>query len=82
MSMRRFGITTVIGLAALCVAGPALAFQCPTLVKKIEDEVGTRFDPAAADAKAKAAQAAELHGQGKHAEAEAAAKEGLKILGM
>jgi len=47
------------------VAGPALAFQCPKLVKKIEDEVGTRFDPAAADARAKAAQAAELHAQGK-----------------
>jgi hypothetical protein len=80
--MRRFVITIVIGLAALCVAGPALAFQCPTLVKKIEDEVGTRFDEAAAGARAKAAQAAELHAQGKHAEAEAAAKEGLKILGM
>ena len=80
--MRRFVITTVIGLCALCVAGPALAFQCPKLVKKIEDEAGTRFDEAAATARAKAAQAAELHTQGKHAEAEAAAKEGLKLLGM
>jgi hypothetical protein len=80
--MRRFIVMTLIALATLCVAGPALAFQCPKLVKKIEDEAGMRFDPAAADARAKAAQATELHAQGKHAEAEAAAKEGLKILGM
>ncbi len=80
--MPRFVFMTVIGLAAVLVAGPALAFQCPKLVKKIEDEAGTRFDQAAADARAKAAQATELHSQGKHAEAEAAAKEGLKILGM
>jgi hypothetical protein len=80
--MRRFVIMTVIGLSVLCVAGPALAFQCPKLVKKIEDEAGTRFDEAAANARAKAAQATELHAQGKHAEAEAAAKEGLKLLGM
>ena len=80
--MRRFVVTIVIGLAALCVAGPALAFQCPKLVKKIEDETAIRFDQAAADAKVKGAEAAELHRQGKHAESEAAAKEGLKILGM
>ena len=45
-------------------------------------EAGMRFDQAAADARAKAAQASELHAQGKHAEAEAAAKEGPKALGM
>jgi len=45
-------------------------------------EAGMRFDQAAADARAKAAQASELHAQGKHAAAEAAAKEGPKALGM
>jgi hypothetical protein len=80
--MRRFVVPTVIALATLFVTGPALAFQCPTLVRKIDAEAGMRFDQAAADARAKAAQAAELHAQGKHAEAEAAAKEGLKLLGM
>jgi hypothetical protein len=80
--MRRFVVPTVIALATLFVAGPALAFQCPKLVKKIEDEAGMRFDQAAADARAKAAEASELHAKGKHAEAEAAAKEGLKALGM
>jgi hypothetical protein len=81
-SMRRFVVMTVFGLAVMFVAGPALAFQCPKLVKKIEDEAGMRLDQAAADARAKAAQASELHAQGKHAEAEAAAKEGLKTPGI
>ena len=79
--MRRFVFTTVIGLAAVLVAGPALAFQCPKLIKKIDDETSIRFDPAAADARAKAAEAAELHAKGKHPEAEQAAKDGLKLLG-
>ena len=80
--MSRFAFATVIGLAAVLAAGPALAFQCPTLIKKIEAETAMRFDPAAADAKVKAAEAAELHAKGKHAEAEKAAKDGLKLLGM
>ncbi len=48
-----------------------------------EDVKGSgRASVAAANAKVKAARAAELHGQGKHAEAVEAAKEGLKALGM
>ena len=80
--MSRFAFATVIGLAAVLVAGPALAFQCPKLIKKLDDETAIRFDPAAADAKVKSAEAAALHAQGKHAEAEKAAKDGLKLLGM
>ena len=80
--MQRFAFVTVIGLATVLFAGPALAFQCPTLIKKIEQETAIRFDPAANDAKEKAAQAAELHAKGNHAEAEKVAKDGLKILGM
>ena len=80
--MSRIALTTVIGLAAVLVAGPALAFQCPKLIKKIEDETAIRFDEAAANAKVKAAEAAELHAKGKHPEAEQAAKDGLKLLGM
>jgi len=34
--MRRFVAPTVIALATLLVTGPALAFQCPTLVRKID----------------------------------------------
>jgi len=80
--MSRFVFTTVITLAAVLVAGPALAFQCPKLIKKLDDETAIRFDPAAADAKVKSAEAAALHAQGKHAEAEKTAKDGLKLLGM
>jgi len=80
--MHRFVFTIVIALVAVLAAGPALAFQCPKLVKKIEDETALRYDEAAANAKVKAAEAAELHAKGKHAEAEQTAKDGLKLLGM
>ena len=80
--MHRFVFTIVIALVAVLAAGPALAFQCPKLVKKIEDETALRYDEAAANAKVKAVEAAELHAKGKHAEAEKTAKDGLKLLGM
>jgi hypothetical protein len=69
--------------AALTVAltTPALAFQCPKLVGEINSMAGNRFDAAANNAKAKAAEAQKLHNEGKHAEAEKAAKEGLTLLG-
>ena len=80
--MRRIALFAVVAALVAFSAGQALAFQCPSLIKKIEDETATRFDEAAANAKVKAAQAAELHAQGKHAESVEAAKEGLKALGM
>jgi hypothetical protein len=79
--MFRFAIMTVIGLATVLFTGQAMAFQCPKLVKQIEDEIAIRFDPASQDAKVKAAQAAELHAKGNHAESEKVAKDGLKLLG-
>jgi hypothetical protein len=33
---------TVIGLSVVLFAGQAMAFQCPKLVKKIEDEIAIR----------------------------------------
>ena len=81
--MHRFVFTTVIALVAVVLAaGPALADQCTVLIKKIEDETAIRYDDAAASAKVKAAEAADLHAKGKHAESEQAAKDGLKLLGM
>jgi hypothetical protein len=80
--MRGFVLSAALVTLVAFAAGPALAFQCPSLIKKIEDETATRFDPAAADAKAKAAEAAALHAEGKHAESVKAAQEGLKALGM
>ena len=80
--MSRLVFMTAIGLVAVLVAGPALAFQCPKLIKKLDDETAIRFDEAAAAAKVKSAEAADLHAKGKHAEAEKTAQEGLKLLGM
>ena len=80
--MPRFAVVTVIGLSVVLFAGQAMAFQCPKLVKKIEDEIAIRFDPASQDAREKAALATELHAKGNHAEAEKVAKAGLKALGM
>ena len=64
------------------VASPALAFQCPKLVKQIQDTAGNRFDATAAQARVDAATAAKLHAEGKHAESEKAAKDTLAKLGV
>ena len=81
--MRRFALMfAVVAVGAVLVSGPALAFQCPKLVKQIEDESGQRFDDAAYEAARAAEQATELHKAGKHAEAEAKAKAALKSLGL
>ena len=81
--MGRFIVTTVAaGAVIFALSAPAWAFQCPKLVKQIEDEAGQRFDDAAYAAKQSADQATALHKEGKHAEAEAKAKEGLTRLGL
>jgi hypothetical protein len=81
--MKRFILTlTGMGVAVVFVAGPALGFQCPKLVGQINASAGNRFDNASYDAKVKAAEASKLHAEGKHAEAEKAAKEGLDKLGV
>jgi hypothetical protein len=66
----------------LAVASPAFAFQCPKLVKQIQDTAGNRFDATAAQARVDAATAAKLHAEGKHAESEKAAKDTLAKLGV
>jgi len=80
--MRRLALMcTVLVMATVVGVGPALAFQCPKLVEQIDRETSNRVDAASYDAKQKAAQASKLHGEGKHAEAEKAAKEGLALIG-
>ena len=76
-------VLTLAGIGIIVLAaGPASAFQCPKLVAQINAEANRRFDGASYDAKMKAAEAAKLHGEGKHADAEKAAKAGLAQLGM
>jgi hypothetical protein len=74
-------ISAVLVSTVVLGASQALAFQCPKLVKQIEDEAGNRFDDAGNGARAKAEEATKLHKEGKHAEAEKAAKDGLALLG-
>lgn len=81
--MKRLILTFAgVGVSLVVAAGPALAFQCPKLVGQITAAAGNRFDAAAHDARMKAAAASKLHGEGKHADAEKAAKEGLGQLGV
>ena len=88
--MRRLMTSIAAGVLALgVVAGPALASQCPLLIKQINDAAGNRFDAAAAQAKALAAEAQILHDEAvkmkqaaKHAESIAKAQAAAKAIGL
>ena len=79
--MRRSLMLLAVLAVVAVFANQAAAFQCPKLVGQINTEVGNRFDRASQDAKALAAEADKLHKEGKHADAEKKAKEGLTKLG-
>ncbi|MBI2159239.1 MAG: hypothetical protein HYU25_02390 [Candidatus Rokubacteria bacterium] len=70
----------VAALVVVAVAGQALAFQCPKLAAQINAAVGNRADATAADAKEKVQTVMQLHGGGKHADAEKLAKEVIEKL--
>jgi hypothetical protein len=80
--MKTLALSAVVGLLALVLASPAFAFQCPKLVKQIQDVTAQRFDATAADAKLAAARAQALHTAGNHAESEKVAKDALAKLGI
>ena len=80
--MARIALTAVAALTALALSTPAFAFQCPKLVKQINDATAQRFDATAANAKVAATEANSLHAAGKHAEAEKMAKDALASLGI
>lgn len=81
--MHRLIVASSLACAlSLVVAGPALAGSCPKLIGQINAAAGNRFDKTSQDAKAKAAEADKLHKDGKHADSEKAAKEGLALLGV
>jgi hypothetical protein len=90
MTMRRLITGIATGALALgLTAGPALAGQCPALIKQINDAAGSRLDAAAAQAKALAAEAQALHEEAvktkqaaKHAESIAKAQEAAKAIGL
>jgi len=80
--MQRLMVTAVIGLTLLVAASAAQAFQCPKLIGQINAAASNRLDAAGYEAREKAAEADRLHKEGKHAESEKAAKEGLAKLGI
>jgi hypothetical protein len=57
------------------LAGPALANQCPLLIKQIMDATAGKTDDASKKAVALATEAKALHEAGKHADSVAKAKE-------
>jgi hypothetical protein len=78
--MKRLIALSALLSALVMLATPALAFQCPKLVKQITDTTSNRYDAVASQAKLDAAEAAKLHAEGKHAEAEKIAKETIAKL--
>ena len=64
------------------LAGPALANQCPLLVKQVRDACAGKTDDNCKKALALADDAEKLHKDGKHAEAVAKAQEAAKPINL
>ena len=61
-------------------AAPALANQCPLLIKQIQDATAGKTDEASKKAQALAKEAQALHAAGKHAESVAKADEAAAVI--
>ena len=70
-----------IAIMALAAA-PALANQCPLLVKQVQDATAGKTDEASKKAMALANEAKALHDSGKHAESVAKADEAAKAINL
>jgi hypothetical protein len=66
------------------LAGSAWAYQCPLLIKQLNDAVATMKadDPKVKQAKELIAEADTLHKAGKHADSIATAEKAAKVLGV
>jgi hypothetical protein len=77
--------TLLIAIAVLTLlAGPAMASQCPLLIKQLNEAIGKMKadDAMAAKAKPLIADAQKLHDAGKHADAVKKAEDAAKVLGV
>jgi len=63
-------------------AAPALANQCPLLIKQVQDATAGKTDDASKKAMALATEAKALHDSGKHAESVAKADEAAKAINL
>jgi hypothetical protein len=70
-----------LSIVALAAA-PALANQCPLLIKQIQDATAGKTDEASKKAVALANEAQALHAAGKHAESVAKADEAAKAINL
>ena len=74
-------LIVALGVVGL-LAGPALASQCPLLIKQVMDATAGKTDDASKKAQALAAEAKTLHDAGKHAESVAKAEEAAKAINL
>jgi hypothetical protein len=73
----------LMALAIVAIAAvPALANQCPLLVKQVQDATAGKTDEASKKAMALANEAKALHDSGKHAESVAKADEAAKAINL
>lgn len=74
----------VFGVALGLIPSPALAFQCPSLVKQAGDAMARMKgdDAKLGQAKDLVVQAQKLHNTGQHAESVKKANEALELLGV
>lgn len=77
-------ISVIAGALVLAVAGPAAAFQCPLLIKQLNDAVETMnaSDPKVKEGRQLIAEAKRLHETGKHPDAIATAEKAARVLGV
>lgn len=75
-------VLVIVALAVL--AHPAWAFQCPLLIKQLNDQVAKldATDPKAKQAKPLIEEAQKLHAAASHAKSVAKADEAAKVLGI
>ncbi len=77
--MKRIALAlALLGIAA----GPALAFQCPLLLKQIQDATAGKSDAASKRALELAAEGDKLHKEGKHAESVAKMEEAARAINL
>jgi hypothetical protein len=74
-------LAIVVAMAVL-TAAPAWAFQCPLLIKQIQDATAGKTDDGSKKAMALANEAKALHDQGKHTESVAKAEEAAKAINL
>jgi hypothetical protein len=75
--------TLVMALALIgMAAGPAMAFQCPLLLKQIQDATAGKTDANSKKALEIAAEGEKLHKEGKHAESVAKMEEAAKVINL